>query len=106
MVKCLEIWHSYMRKWKTPQSLSCLTKNMIVSFNSVTQTMMLDKIHKFQSIELYGSKTKTIQPNLLPQRADKMCIKKYHFMALCALCQIEMMITELRFVKKLGMLNI
>ena len=67
---------------------------------------MAVSVHKFQSVDFYGSKTKTIQPNLLPQRSHKMCIKKYHFMALYALCQIEMMVTELRFVKKLRMLNI
>ena len=43
-VKFLEILHSYMRKWKMPQSLSCLTENVIANFNSVTQTMMPDKI--------------------------------------------------------------
>ena len=42
--KCLEISHSCMRKWKMTQSLSCLTENVIVNFNSVAQTMMLDKI--------------------------------------------------------------
>ena len=43
-VTCLEIWHSYMRKWKTSQSLSCLTENVIVNFNSAAQTMMPDKV--------------------------------------------------------------
>ena len=42
--KCLEIWHSYVRKWKTSQSLSFLTENVMVNFNSVTQTIMPDKI--------------------------------------------------------------
>ena len=56
-------------------------------------------LHKLQGIEFYGSKTKTIQPNILPQRSDKMCLKKYHFTLLCALCQIEMMITALLFEK-------
>ena len=69
--------------------------------------MMPDKIiNTFQSIAFYGSKTKTIQPNMLPQRSDKMCIKKYHFMVVDALCQIEMTITTLSFLKKMGMLNI
>ena len=62
--------------------------------------------YTFQSIAYYGSKTKTIQPNMLPQRADKMFIKKYHFKVVCALCQIEMTITTLPFLEKLGMLNI
>ena len=43
-VQCLEIWHSYVRKWKMPQSLSCLTENVTVNFNSVTLIMMLDEI--------------------------------------------------------------
>ena len=28
-----------------------------------------------------------VKPSILPQRLEKMCIEKLHFMVLCALCQ-------------------